>query len=544
MRSFGNVGAARRFALVAWATLSLTTAASANAVLSTHVPKAVAQHIAPVTGALDPASHLQLEVALPMRNMVALEALKNAIYNPQSPQYRHYLTVAQFTEAFGPTKKDYDAAVSFFRKSGLAVTGLSANRYLISLDGKVADIQRVFHVKMNLYQHPRAARNFFAPDREPTLDLKVAVLHVDGLDNYLLPYPKMIAPKGDGRSQRATGSGPGGNFIGSDMRAAYYGGSTLIGGGQSVGLMELEGYNPSSIPLYFSTVNQPLNVPVNGISVDGTAVDCGGCNDAEQALDIEYAISMAPGLAQVQVYVAQKPLAILNQMATDNVSKSLSTSWGWNENFKAEDPIYQEMAVQGQTFLTASGDDSNLLDSGPWPEEDANLVAVGGTDLVTQSPAGPYQSETGWEDSAGGPSLDPSIKIEPYQKPFIKKKTLGSKKLRNVPDVAANADFDMYICYKGKCSGGWAGTSFSSPMWAGFVALVNEQAADNGKPPVGFLNPTVYGLAKKKKTYKAIFHDVVGGVSGLYTAVKGYDLVTGLGSPNGQAMIDALAGTP
>src|ERR1700691_3537000 len=127
------------------------------------------------------------------------------------------------------------------------------------------------------------------------------------------------------RSQRASiGSGPGGNFIGSDFRAAYYASgikARLVGTGQSVGLMELAGYIPSDIPLYFATFNEPLNVPVNGISVDGTKVDCGNCDDGEQTLDIDYAISMAPGLDQVQVYVASDPVAIEERMASDNTSK-------------------------------------------------------------------------------------------------------------------------------------------------------------------------------------------------------------------------------
>jgi len=308
--------------------------------------------------------------------------------------------------------------------------------------------------------------------------------------------------------------------------------------------MELKGWNPADIGLYFATVGQPLNVPVNGISVDGTPITCTQCNDAEQALDIEYAISMAPGLSQVQVYVAHSPQAVLNAMANDNTSKQLSTSWGWHRNFTTDDPLFKEMAAQGQSFLTASGDDSSLEKSGQWPEEDANLTAVGGTDLVTNGPGGTYKSETGWSGSAGGPSLDKKILIEPYQLPFVNAMNEASKKLRNVPDIAAHADTDCFICAGGKCNEGWGGTSFASPMWTGFLALVNQQGAANGLPPVGFLNPTLYGLAANKKTYKTIFHDVIGGKSGLYTAVKGYDLVTGLGSENGQGLIDALGGAP
>jgi xanthomonalisin len=512
--------------------------ADAAAFLSKHVPAAVSEHRAALAGPLSPDTSLKFNVALPMRHTDDLAALVRQIYDPANPQYRHYLSVAEFTRHFGPTESDYGNAVAFFHKSGLTVRSTSPNRYLISLEGRAADIDRVFHVKLNLYQHPTQPRTFFAPDREPTVDLNVPLLHVTGLDNYVLPHPKFLVQTAN-TNPRSGGSGPGGNFIGSDFRAAYYGNGELNGKGQSVGLMELEGYIPSDISLYFTTVKQKSKVPVNGISVDGTPVNCGNCDDGEQILDIVYAISMAPKLKQVQVYVGGDPTEIENQMATDNTSKQLSTSWGYRENFAVEDAIYQEMAVQGQSYMTASGDDSSLQASGPWPEEDANITGVGGTDLVTNGAGGSYKSETGWKDSAGGPSLDQKILIESYQLPFINRKNGGSKTLRNVPDISANSDFDMLICAQGKCQGGWGGTSFASPMWAGFIALANQQALMQGKPEAGFLNPTLYNLSIAG-SYKTIFHDVIGGQSGKFKAVKSYDLVTGLGSPKGQAMIDAL----
>jgi kumamolisin len=233
---------------------------------------------------------------------------------------------------------------------------------------------------------------------------------------------------------------------------------------------------------------------------------------------------------------------VLARMASDNTSKQLSTSWGWNEDFGTDDPLFLEMAAQGQSLLTASGDYSSLQASGPWPEEDANITAVGGTDLTTNGPGGTWQSETAWKDSAGGPSLDKKIKIEPYQAPYINALNNGSSKLRNVPDIAAAADFNFYICARGKCEGGYAGTSFSSPIWTGFLALANQQAAAAGAPTLGFINPTLYDLCMKAKTYKAILHDIKKGQSGVYSAVKGYDDVTGLGTMNSQTLIDALAG--
>ena len=512
--------------------------AAAEPLLSTHVPDAVAGNIAPLVTSAAPDQTLALAVSLPLRDEAGLDAFLRQTYDPASPGYRHYLSVAEFTDRFGPSRADYEATVRFLAQSGLRVTGLAANRYLVDVEGSVADVERVFHVRLGLYRHPTEQRLFMAPDREPTLDLAVPVNHVTGLDDFVVPRPRAVHATMS-RAGRATGSGPGGQFLGSDARAAYYGGTALTGAGQSLGLMELAGYNESDVQRYFSQVGQTLSVPVVGISTDGAALGCSGkCHDdSEQVLDIEYAISMAPGLSQVQVYVGLNALDVLNRMASDNTSKQLSTSWGWGTAFATDDPLFKEMAAQGQSFLTASGDNSSLKASGPWPEEDVNLTAVGGTDLTTAGAGGAWASETGWSGSAGGPSLIKKTPIASYQSPYVTAANQGSTTRRNVPDIAGDADTDNYICFNGKCSGGWGGTSFASPLWAGFIALANQQAAAAGKPTVGFINPALYALGKQ-----GVFHDTTAGKSGQFTCTPSFDLVTGLGSPAGQALITALAG--
>jgi subtilase family serine protease len=505
---------------------------------STTIPGIVARGAAAYAGAPAPDAILHLVVSLPQRNIAELDAFLADITNPDSANFRHYLTVAEFTRRFGPTQADYYAAVQFFAAQGLTVAARSANRTIIDVDGRVADIERAFHVKMGLYRHPTENRLFFAPDRAPTLDLAVPIEQVLGLDDFVKPYAKYvraktISPRG--------GSGPGGQFTGRDMRKAYYPTGTLTGHGQSVGLMELAGYNIKDVQAFFSNGYGPANrVPVVGIKTDSLSLSCtGSCDDSEQALDIEYAISIAPDLASVRVYVGSSPEDVLNRMATDNISKVLSTSWGWNEAFKTDDAIFKEFAAQGQTNLTASGDFSSLATSGPWPEEDANIIAVGGTDVATKTAGGLWSAETGWSGSAGGPSLDKTIKIEAYQKPFVTAANGGSTTLRNVPDIAANADTDMEICADGKCSGSNGGTSFASPMWAGFIALANQQALDSGKPVLGFINPMIYKIAGGTG-YPSIFHDETKGKSGIYSCTLSYDLVTGLGSPHGANTIKAL----
>lgn len=527
-------------AALAAALLTGAAAQAANLTLTAHVPAAVRSHTATRIGAADPAATLKIAMALPMRHQAELDAFLRDIYNPASPHYKHYLSVAEFTERFGPTQSDYDAATAYLTAHGLRITGQAANRYLIDAEGSVADIQRAFNTTIGRYRHPTQNRNFFAPDSEPALDLNVPVLHIVGLDNFTLPAPRFRHSQ-DGRAARNSGSGPSGNFLGSDIRAAYYGGTALTGAGQTVGLMELEGYNIADINTYFSKFGPKLTTSVVGVSTDGSSLSCtGSCDDSEQSLDIEYAIAMAPGLKQVTVYVANSAESVLNRMVSDNTAKQLSTSWGWNEDFATDDPIFKEMAAQGQTNLTASGDDSSLKASGPWPEEDANITAVGGTDLVTVSAGGAWKSETGWDDSAGGPSLDKTITIESYQEPFITTANGGSKTLRNVPDIAGDANLDNYICADGTCTGGYGGTSFASPIWAGFIALANQQAAAKGAPAVGWLNPQLYALAGSS-TYASAIHDETSGTSGKFKATTSYDLVTGIGSPNGTALLNYLA---
>ena len=151
--------------------------------------------------------------------------------------------------------------------------------------------------------------------------------------------------------------------------------------------------------------------------------------------------------------------------------------------------------------------------------------------------------------SGGGISPD-SIAIPSWQSGVANTSNAGSTTLRNVPDVAMEADTDNYNCSLGTCSGGWAGTSFAAPRWAGFMALVNQQAVEAGNAPlggIGFLNPSLYILAEGSP-YATDLHDISSGNNDTqnqpvsWNAVAGYDLVTGWGSPTGQHLIDDLAG--
>lgn len=512
--------------------------------MTAHVPDAVSSGVAPLVGHLPSTQRLSLAISLPSRNQAELDDLLQQMYDPQSPNFHHYLSVQEFTSRFGPAEADYGAVMSFAQANGLEVIDTLDNRMVLDVEGPAASIESAFHVTLGVYQHPTESRTFYAPDREPSVDLEVPLLHISGLDNFSIPQAKNIKasrqPSGAGKT---TGSGPGGDFIGSDMRAAYYGSGTLNGHGQSVGLFELAGYEISDVITFFKKVNEPLKVPVRGVSVNGARLTCPppGCDDSEQALDIEMAISMAPGLKQVVVYVGNSDPAIFAKMASDNTSKQLSCSWGWSDNESVLDPIFKEFVAQGQSLFVATGDNgSGTPGDVVWPADDPYVTAVGGTDLTTNGPGGSWKSETGWNGSAGSPSKN-GIPIPPYQQlpGVINSSNKGSTTLRNYPDVSAEANTNQYSCFDGGCFEGNGGTSYAAPQWAGMTAMANQQSIAHGGSTLGFLNPSLYAIGVGAN-YDSDFHDITSGSNGGYSAVTGYDLVTGWGSPNGPNLIDAL----
>src|SRR5580658_8238277 len=547
-RKRGRAELAVFICLVALCLFSIPAAARKRfQVLHKHVRPAVTNGQAARVGPMSKSQRMRLAIILPLRNQSQLANLLRRLYDPASPDYRHFLSVAQFTQQFGPTRQDYQAVVKFARSNGFSVTNAPANRLLVHINGTVAQINKAFHMVMTTYRHPTENRTFYSPDREPSLDLSVPVTHIAGLNNFSLPRPKFKRAPANFR-RNSTGSGPSGSFLGSDMRAAYYGGTALSGSGQAVGLLEFDGYNMSDVTASFA--GQRNSVPIHNVLLDGASAGSDG-DDGEQVLDIVQAASMAPGMSQIRVYIAPGTsqigvgdVDIFNAMATENIAKQLSCSWGWNPDDTAQlDPIFQEFAAQGQTLFVASGDagaytGSNSTDNS-YPAESVYVMAVGGTDLTTNGAGGPWQSETAWLDSSGGPA-DDGFAIPSWQVGVANSSNQASTTIRNVPDVAAEANTDNYLCDQGSCTGDFGGTSFAAPRWAGFLALVNQQVAANGNSTLGFINPAIYSIGKSA-SYHSAFHDITNGSNNKYSAGPGYDLVTGWGSPNGTGLINALA---
>jgi len=533
---------------------SVASPAALKPLLTHHVREVTRNGQAPLMGALPANQTMHLVLILPVRNLESLHRFLSEINDPLSSNYHHYLSVDQFTQRFGPTQKDYDTVIDFARANGFTVVGTSRNRLNIDITGLVSDVESAFHVSMNVYQHPTGNRKFYAADREPSVDLPFPLWHITGLDNYSIPRPMLARRDQDPEAQPPanTGSCPGQSFCGSDMRAAYYEGSSLTGTGQSVGLLEFAGTDLQDLNTYYANAHQTLSVPITLLSVDGTKTTClvsQGCDDTVQTIDMSQALGMAPGLTGLTMYIGSTPSALLNGMATGTpLIYSLSSSWSWNPNPQQDDLYYEEMQAQGQTMFQASGGGEwKPTETDVWPGDNQYIESTGGTVLTTTGAGGPWASETAFGGSGGGISPNqvpiPSWQVQTAEDCVALGIDPCSTTLRNGPDVAANANYSFYVCAdQTTCTENlYGGTSFSPPMWAGYNALANQQAAENGKPPVGFIDPTLYTIGLSSN-YDSDFHDITTGSNG-YEATVGYDLVTGWGTPNGSNLINALAGT-
>ena len=226
------------------------------------------------------------------------------------------------------------------------------------------------------------------------------------------------------------------------------------------------------------------------------------------------------------------------------------------------------MALQGQSFFQASGDGDSWVNNVTvtyccftgisfWPADDPYVTSVGGTSLTMNGSGASYASEQVWNFGNDSPGL---VWVWVRRKRRWDQPQLLDSKLatrpRHVGQPGVHHQEEFPGCRDGRgefcdrrrrfdVTGGW-GTSFAAPLWAAFTALVNQEAAANGQPPVGFLNPALYALGQSAD-YTNCFHDITVGNNatpssgGLFPAVPGYDLCTGWGSPKGSNLIYALA---
>jgi kumamolisin len=475
------------------------------------------------------------------------------------PRERRHLSRRAYAAAQGPDQADLNAVTRFARVHGLRVVGRHIAGRTIHLRGSIANVSAAFRTKLAIYRYFNGHyRGRTGPILVPA-HLEGVIQAVFGLDN------RPVARTHFRRKHELAGiwaHALGKSYPPPEIAKLYNFPSGADGTGQCIGIIELGGgFIRSDLQKYFAglgiRVPQVVEVGVNGGRNNPTGNPNGP--DGEVMLDIEVAGAVAPG-AKIVVYFApntnQGFLRAINRAIHDNVNQptTISISWGgpeasWTaQALQSFDQAFQAAAQIGVTVCASAGDGGSS-DGVPghtahvdFPASSPFVVACGGTRL--ESSGGSITSEAIWNDGArggaGGGGISDFFPLPAWQSGANVPHSVnsGHKGGRGLPDVAANAD--EQTGYQVRVDGVdtvIGGTSAVAPLMAGLVALLNEKIGT----PVGYLNPLIY-----KTLNSGLFRDItlgnndMTGLVGGYKAGPGWDAASGLGAPDGNAILAAL----
>ncbi len=517
---------------------------------------------AQVTGAVPANTRLQLTIGL-ATNRQALANDLAAIYDPNSPQYGHFLTPAEVASRYGAPQPMIDAATNFLSSQGFQILSVSSLKDALTVSATAAQIQQAFHISLQVFQQNGAT--FFGPMGQfaPPPGIDQIINYIVGLSDFNLPHPKPPTPPAPPPiCNGAQGVSPSQIAAAYNYSNAYQAGYT--GKGITIGVVEFnDAVSPADLNTFLScTTGGKLHHSIT--QVDGGAKITDNDSTGEATLDLEYLSTLAPD-AQLQEYqasycnlpvcgpdipsFAQGYTDILESIAQDDRVQIVSTSWGGAEaSFSADeihalDQALQRLAAEGITVAAASGDCAAFDDGAynqlavDFPAADPYTLAVGGTLLQTDA-HGRRTTEPAWYNASpdtnkcsndwgtgGGLSLD--FKQPSWQKGAGVQNSY-SNGAREVPDVSAIAlNVPLYLAGTWYSSGG---TSLAAPVWAAGIALVDQGLLQHKKSQVG--GPaTFYHLANQSGSLHP-FYDVTEGNNIAYLATAGFDLATGLGAPN------------
>lgn len=494
------------------------------------------------TGAITPGQILTVSVITRRRNPLDLNALG-----------KRRLTHDEFESSYGALPEDFDSLRAFAHAHGLTVdeTASSLARRTLVLRGTATKLEAAFGVKLNTYERTAPAGQFHAYTGTVSVPGSMAPMieSVLGLDTRPIARPHI-------RIRPGAGAGSAGSFTPLQVAQLYGFPTGVTGAGECIGILELGGgYETSDISTYFK--NLGLTPPtVVAVSVDGATNQAGqdpSGADGEVALDIQVAGAIAPG-ARIAVYFTpntdQGFIDAITTAVHDTTNKPgvLSISWGgpesgWSSASRTSlDNACQSAAALGVTITVASGD-SGSSDGGSgnnvdFPASSPHVLACGGTKLAGSGSK--ISSEVVWDDQqqgggATGGGVSTVFALPTWQANANVPKPSGSSGGRGVPDVAADASpesgYQVQVDGSPQVVGG---TSAVAPLWAGLLALVNQQRTQAGNSTAGFINPTLYSTP-------GALRDITSGSNGSFNAGPGWDACTGLGSPNGASVAAALA---
>jgi kumamolisin len=530
---------------------------------------------------------------------VSIRVRRRAPLPAALPKPGRHMTHAEYAAKHGADPADFAVVERFANHFGLKVKAtLTAERVML-LGGTAAAFSKAFKVELRTHRLPdetwyRGRRGTIAIPAE----LKDIVVGVFGLDNRQVVWPQFRcgALRRDAAGARTAAKAapdakfqtPGAvtAFFPNQLAEMYNFPAKTDGSGQTIGIVELGGgFRQQDLDAYFQKagVDDPPSISVAKVPGGATnkpAPDDPDMPDVEVLLDMEVVGSAAPGAKMVMYFVKdgsdQQCLLGVTTAIHDAKAKNtiLSLSWGGPEfepgslggsaarmQKQFQDNLndaLQSAAHLGITVCVASGDNASAclpLDDPqrPWdghahvsfPASSPFALACGGTHVIDAS--GP--KEESWHPSANegtGGGISRYFAPPNYQAGIVEQKAVNPTggPGRGVPDVAADAAQESG--YRVLVDGQWfpdpnaspqpfppiGGTSAAAPLWAALVARINQAIGTN----VGFVNPMLYQI----KAGSRAFHDVTLGNNGDYKTAPGWDPCTGLGTPDGSALLAAL----
>jgi kumamolisin len=515
----------------------------------------VAMPGARAVGPADPQERIEVTVFL--RRGSSPQKLSAAATGKLPPAQRQHLSRAQFADVYGARPSDIKKVRAFAAKYGLKVMQESRARRSVVLSGTVDAFTGAFDVQLSRCEHPGGICRIRTGTIKIPAQLDGIVEGVFGLDNR--PQAQAHFRIRQNNPNVASPQASANAFTAPQVAQAYNFPEGTDGTGQTIGILELGGgYHTADLNSYFK--NLGIATPqVTSVSVDGaTNSPTGSASgpDGEVELDIEVAGAVAPA-AQIAMYFApntdQGFLDALTTAVHDTKLKPsiVSISWGgpessWTQQaLNAFSSACEDASTIGVTILAASGDNGST-DGAPsgtptvdFPASSPFVLGCGGTRLAIS--AGAISSEQAWNElSAGegatGGGVSEFFALPTFQQTANVPKAPNGFLGRGVPDVAGDADpesgYNVLVDGQQTVIGG---TSAVAPLWAGLLARINQSLGTN----VGYLNPLLYAA-----NVETTLHDITAGNNGTYSAGPGWDACTGLGTPNGGALLAALNTKP
>ena len=503
---------------------------------------------------------MTITLTMKMRDRAGAEAFGRAVSDPDSAMYGHYLTPAEFGARFGGDKATYEFVRGWAISHGLTVSPRTDARIALSVTGTARQFAALFHTQLAKFVTKEHGEGWSAliPPRLPSA-LYGRVNGVVGLSSNAKYAPLAKLAYGPRPTNVGTGV-DGSGYAPSDFRTAYnVPAQTSATQTETVGIFEEAGFRASEITTFEKQYGLPAT-SLTAVAVDGSSTKYNSEVDLEVVLDIDTVIGQNPDVAQILVYsstlgsFSNQLIEAFDTIGQADAAKVINISYGLDENQQGASAVQAEGAAlvqledQGQTVFVSSGDDGAAGREGtglnaPDPGSQPLVTSVGGTTMTTVSAGGAYSSEVVWNELASGYGATGGGVSDVWAIPswqLVKGKSIalpngGSATMRNVPDVAADAD--PYTPASVYCTvyGGWVGvggTSLAAPLWTGWASIINADRVAKGLPRIGFVNPVLYKAGPKEAAVG--FHDITSGNNGSpgYTAGPGYDNDTGFGSVN------------